>query len=219
MSVRARRAASSRPASPVPEIEAMITGCWLMFRALTCGLTPCGRPTVARFCSIAARVSLTSVPYENWATTSEICPVMRVPLPPQRIATGITGGIMRSEDERPRLDAAADHRDDFGRVEGKVCGERGRGAGVGPVLGAMKGEVGNREQPRQDGRAAGDQHPGGGEQQALVRLLPEDAPMQRLAQLWMPRHIATPMRHFCVARISAIAPGSCTACQLRAAGS
>ena len=72
MSVRARRAASSRPASPVPEIEAMITGCWLMFRALTCGLTPCGRPTVARFCSIAARVSLTSVPYENWATTSEI---------------------------------------------------------------------------------------------------------------------------------------------------
>ena len=62
MSVRAIRAAVSRPASPCPEIEAMTTGVELMFRAVTWGVTPWGRPTDARFCSIAARVSLTFVP-------------------------------------------------------------------------------------------------------------------------------------------------------------
>ncbi len=50
----------------------MITGDWLMFRAVTCGLTPWGSPTPARLLSIAARVSFTFVPNENWATTTAI---------------------------------------------------------------------------------------------------------------------------------------------------
>ena len=49
----------------------MITGEALMLRAVTCGSTVCGRPAFWRFCSIVARVSLTSVPNANWATTRE----------------------------------------------------------------------------------------------------------------------------------------------------
>ena len=62
ISVCAMRAASARPSWDVAAIEAMITGEALMLSALTCGLTPLGRPAAWMFCSIWARTSLTSVP-------------------------------------------------------------------------------------------------------------------------------------------------------------
>ena len=49
----------------------MMTGEALMLSALTVGSTVCGRPAAWRLASIAARVSLTSVPKANWATTSD----------------------------------------------------------------------------------------------------------------------------------------------------
>ncbi len=63
------RAASASPSSVVAAIDAMITGEALMLSALTWGLTVLGRPASCRFCSIAARISFTSDPNENWATT------------------------------------------------------------------------------------------------------------------------------------------------------
>jgi hypothetical protein len=56
----------------VPEIEAMMTGEALMSSELTCGVTFCGSFSAATFWAIAAFVSLTFVPYENWATTRAI---------------------------------------------------------------------------------------------------------------------------------------------------
>ena len=67
MSSWATRAASVSPSSVVAAIDAMITGDELMLSAVTCGLTVAGSPAFWRFCSIAARISLTSEPNENWA--------------------------------------------------------------------------------------------------------------------------------------------------------
>ncbi len=71
ISVWAMRAASDRPSSEVAAIDAMITGELLMLRASTCGWTVAGRRAAWTACSIWVRVSLTSVPNENWAMTSE----------------------------------------------------------------------------------------------------------------------------------------------------
>ena len=50
----------------------MTTGEALMLRAWTVGVAVAGRFALAMASSIAAVVALTSVPNENWATTSEI---------------------------------------------------------------------------------------------------------------------------------------------------
>src|SRR5947208_4321600 len=68
-------------------------------------------------------------------------PIIRVPLPPHRMATGVMGGIMRSEDECLCGEAAPDHRYDLGAVESKVRRQRCDGAGVGPVLGSLERDV------------------------------------------------------------------------------
>ena len=71
MSSLATWAASSSPSSVVAAIEAMITGAELMLSAVTDGSTVLGSPAFWRFCSIVARISLTSEPNWNWATTSD----------------------------------------------------------------------------------------------------------------------------------------------------
>ena len=71
MSSCATRAASASPSWEVAASDAMMTGDELMLSAVTCGVTVDGRPAVWRFCSIAARISLTSEPNANWATTSD----------------------------------------------------------------------------------------------------------------------------------------------------
>ena len=70
ISVRAMSAAASRPSSFVAAIDAITTGDALMFRADTSGSTLSGKPALAMLSSMAACVSFTSVPNENWATTS-----------------------------------------------------------------------------------------------------------------------------------------------------
>ena len=62
-------AAAERPFSVVAAMDAMMTGEALMFRAVTWGVTEAGRPAFCRFCSMAARISFTSEPNENCATT------------------------------------------------------------------------------------------------------------------------------------------------------
>ena len=62
MSSLATWAASSSPSSVVAAIEAMITGAELMLSAVTVGSTVLGSPAFWRFCSIVARISLTSEP-------------------------------------------------------------------------------------------------------------------------------------------------------------
>ena len=64
-------AALFSPSSDVAAMDAMITGDELMLRAVTCGLTVCGSPAFCRFCSMVARISFTSDPNENCATTSD----------------------------------------------------------------------------------------------------------------------------------------------------
>ncbi len=66
----AMAAASARPSAFFAAMDAMITGVALMLRALTCGSTVCGSPAFCRFCSIVARISFTSEPNANCATTS-----------------------------------------------------------------------------------------------------------------------------------------------------
>ena len=72
ISVRAISATSSRPPSVVDAIDETTTGVALMFRAEIVGSTPSGRPALAIPSWTAVVASLTSVPYENWAMTSEI---------------------------------------------------------------------------------------------------------------------------------------------------
>ena len=62
-------AAAARPPSDVAAMDAMMTGEALMLSAVTCGVTVWGRPAFWRFASIAARISLTSEPNANCATT------------------------------------------------------------------------------------------------------------------------------------------------------
>ena len=64
-------AAAASPSSVVAASEAMMTGEELMLSALTVGSTVFGSPAFCRFCSICARISLTSEPNENCAMTSE----------------------------------------------------------------------------------------------------------------------------------------------------
>ena len=70
ISVRAISATRSRPSWDVAAIDALMTGAWLMFSAWTVVSTEAGSPAVRRFASMAATVSLTSLPNSNWATTS-----------------------------------------------------------------------------------------------------------------------------------------------------
>ena len=72
ISVRAIVATSSRPSGFVAAIDEMTTGEALMFRAWTVGVTEAGSCAFARASSIAVVVAPTSVPNENWVTTSEI---------------------------------------------------------------------------------------------------------------------------------------------------
>ena len=66
------RATSSSPPLPVAAIDAMTTGEALMLRAWTVGVADGRQVRLGDGSWIAAVVSLTSVPNENWATTSEI---------------------------------------------------------------------------------------------------------------------------------------------------
>ncbi len=59
------------PSADVAAMDAMITGDELMFSAVTCGDTAAGSPALCRFCSMAARISLTSDPNENCAMTRD----------------------------------------------------------------------------------------------------------------------------------------------------
>ena len=72
ISVRAICATSWRPSDPLAAIDEMTTGEALMLSAWTVGWADAGRLALAIASVMACVVALTSVPNENWVTTSEI---------------------------------------------------------------------------------------------------------------------------------------------------